>query len=172
METRMVCSIVLSCLLSGLSLQAQERPVSVKKIPPAVLGAFHRSYPSAKIRGASTEVEKGKKYYEIESLDGNQARDILYLSDGTAVEIEERVPADSLPAAVRESVAKVFPGAEITKAERLTKGDASSFEIHVQSGPKKGSVVTDTAGTVLEKHALSAPKKKPANRTEEEGEDD
>jgi len=174
MKTRPICSLLLACALIAPALPGQEKPVRQKDIPGPVLAAFHRAYPAAKIRGTSTEVEKGKTYYEIESVDGKQARDILYLADGTAAEIEETIPAESLPAAVRDAVTKEFHASDVTKAERVTRGAAVAYEIHVRRGAQHGSVVVDTAGKVVEKHALSTPKKSPAHgkKDEHEEEDD
>jgi len=174
MQTRTIVSLICAGALVVPTLRGQDKPVSQNDIPAPVLAAFHQSYPAARIRGTSTETEKGKTYYEIESINGKQSRDILYIADGTAVEIEEAMPAKSLPAAVRHAVMKEFHHAEVTKAERVTKGAALSYEIHVRRGAQHGSVVIDTTGTVLEKHALATPKKTPprGKKDEDEEEDD
>ena len=171
MTLRTLCAVLIAGLLLPPALQAQEKRIRENDVPKAVLAAFHKAYPGAQIKGASTEVEHGKKYFEIESMDGTQARDVLYLADGTAAEVEEVTAVDALPATVKEAVGKEFPKAEITKAERVTKGTASSFEIHVKSGSKKGSVVVDPAGKILEKHALAEPKKKSTGKKDDESEE-
>jgi len=170
MKFRGIYSILLPFAVVALPLRGQDKPVRQSDIPAPVIAAFHKTFPAARIRGTSKEVERGKTYYEIESMDGTRARDILYLADGTAVEIEETVAAQSLPAAVRDAVTREFRGSDVTKAERTTKGTAISFEILVRRGAQRGSVVVDPAGKVLEKHALSTPKKKPAPAREEEHE--
>jgi len=174
MHNRTLSSLLLAYALCAPVLRGQDKPIPRKDIPPPVLAAFHKAYPAARIRGSSTETEKGNTYYEIESIDGKQSRDILYLADGTAAEIEEAIPAKSLPAAVRDAVTKEFHKAEITKAERVTKGAAISYEIHVRRGSQHGAVVVDTTGNVLERHALATPKKTPprGKKDEDEEEDD
>lgn len=152
---------------------AQEKKVNRKDVPAAVLDAFARAYPNAKIKGTSTEVEKGKTYYEIESMDGTQARDILYLADGTAAEIEETVAAAALPEPVKSAVVGEFAKAKIAKAEKVTKGTDVSYEIHVALGSKRASIVVDPSGRILDKSPLKAVKeKKEKKETEEEEEDD
>jgi hypothetical protein len=161
--------------MTSPAVPAQEKKISRKDVPAAVLAAFAKSYPHAKIKGTSTEVEKGTTYYEIESLDGAQARDILYLADGTAAEIEEVVAPGALPAPVKTAVGNEFAKAKIEKAEKVTKGTDVSYEVHVRLGSKKGSIVLSPSGTLLEMSPLKAlkdKKEKEKKENEEEEEDD
>ena len=164
--------IVLAAAVAALPLNAQEKKISKKDVPPPVLTAFEKAYPHAKIRGTSNEVENGKTYFEIESMDGNQARDILYLADGTVTEIEEVVAVGTLPEAVRTAIGKEFPKAKIAKAEKTTKGTDISYEVHVSLGSKRGSVVVDPSGKVLEKNPLKVKKEQTEKEEEAEEEDD
>jgi hypothetical protein len=176
MRTQRVLSTVLllllPCLLPATSAHAQEKKISKKDLPPAVLAAFEKAYPHAKVRGTSTEVEKGTTYFEIESLDGTQARDVLYNADGTVAEIEEAIVVGSLPGPVKIAVGKEFAKAKIAKAERTTKGTEISYEVHVSLGSKKGSIVVDPSGKVLEKNPLKVKKEKTEKEEAEEEEDD
>jgi hypothetical protein len=160
--------VVLSGLLVSPTVPAQEKKIGKKDLPAAVLEAFSKAYPHAKIKGTSTEVEKGTTYYEIESMDGKQARDILYLADGTASEIEEAVSPAALPAPVKTAVTAEFAKAQISKAERVQKGAEISYEVHVKLGSKTGSISVDQSGKVLEKSPLKAKKEKKENEEEEE----
>jgi glycine cleavage system H lipoate-binding protein len=154
----MLCAVL--SLFLVLTVVAQEKKISQKNVPPAVLAAFEKAYPHAKIKGTSTEVEHGKTYFEIESVDGTQARDILYLADGTVVEIEEAVAAGALPGAVKSAISEEFVKAKITKAEKTTKGTEISYEVHISLGSKRGSIVVDPTGKVLEKNPLKVKKEK------------
>jgi hypothetical protein len=164
--------LVLAAAVAASPFTAQEKKISKKDVPPAVLAAFEKAYPHAKIRGTSTEVENGKTYFEIESVDGIQARDILYLADGTLTEIEEVVSPGTLPAPVKTAVVKEFARAKIAKAEKTTKGTEVSYEVHVSLGSKTGSIVVDPSGKVLEKNPLKAKKEKAEKEEEGEEEDD
>jgi hypothetical protein len=66
---------------------------TAKDLPAAVSEAFTKAYPKAVSTGADKEAEKGKTFYEIESLDGTMKRDLLYTPEGKAAEIEEALPA-------------------------------------------------------------------------------
>ncbi|HUI11347.1 MAG TPA: hypothetical protein VL221_13535 [Bacteroidota bacterium] len=172
MGTRAIFALLVSSALFAPALWWQGKPLLQKDIPAPVMEAFHRAYPAARIRGTSTEMEKGMTCYEIESVDGTQARDILYLPNGTVVEVEEAIAARTLLVRVRDAAAKEFPNSEVTKAERVTNGATSSFEIHVRRGAKRGSAVINPEGKVLEKHPLSAPGKKPSDAKKEEDEEE
>ena len=163
--------LLFPCLLA-VRIHAQEKKISQNELPAVVREAFTRAYPHANIRGTSMEVEKGVTYYEIESLDGTQSRDILYRADGTVAEIEEAVAAGSLPGPVKSAVGKEFAGAKIAKAEKVTKGTAVSYEVHLSQGSKTGSIVVDPSGKILTKSPLKEMKVKEEYEEEEEEEED
>jgi hypothetical protein len=98
-------------------------------LPAPILAAFKKSYPNATIRNASKETEDGKTVWEVESIDNNMARDLIYNPDGTVVEFEEQIEPSTLPAAVSATLKAKYPKATITKAEKLMKGKAVTYEM-------------------------------------------
>ncbi len=68
--------------------------------PAPVEAAFKKAYPNATVKAVSKETEKGQVQYEVESMDGAQARDLVYLADGKLVLYEELIPQADVPAAV------------------------------------------------------------------------
>ena len=176
MRIRNMIPLAFILLLPGLAASprasAQEKKISKKEVPAAVLEAFQKSYPRAVIKGTSTEVEKGKTYYEIESLDGAQARDILYLADGTVAEIEEVISPRALPGPVTTAISNEFGKPLISKAERVQKGAGLSYEVHVKLGSKTGSIVVNDSGKVLEKNPLKVRKEKKEKEENEENEEE
>jgi hypothetical protein len=129
--------------------EATPAAADLKILPPAVLTAFKKAYPHAVIKGTSKETEKGVTYYEVESVDGQLNRDLLYTADGKAVEIEEAMAPADLPAAVRQTLDKEYPGAKILKAERMTKGGQKLFELRIQVRDKKMGVTIDPNGKII-----------------------
>jgi hypothetical protein len=119
-----VCSATLA--------MAQEKKAKGKVVlPEAVLSAFKAAYPKAEIKTVSKETNKGVTYYEVESIDDKQQRDILYTADGKAVEVEEAIVPGALLPAVLQALAKAYPGYKILKAEGLVKGGQKFFELHI-----------------------------------------
>lgn len=145
--------VALALVLAATPVWARQKAqaaVDLKILPPAVLNAFKTAYPQAVIRGASKETEKGVTYYEIESVDGKMNRDLLYTADGKAVEIEETIPPEDLPAAIQQALAGKFPGYQVLKAEAMTKNGQKLFELRIQVKDKKKSVTIDPSGKILQ----------------------
>jgi uncharacterized membrane protein YkoI len=116
------------------------------KLPATVRAAFETAYPKATIKNVSTEREDGEIHYEVESIDGTMARDLIYRADGTVVEMEEGLSEADLPPPVRDAVAAKYPKSKILKAERLTRGTTVSYELQVKTGKKTQEVTLDPAG--------------------------
>ena len=113
--------------------EAGEKKESVAKLPAAIKTAFSKAYPSATIKGVSTEKEDGKVVWEVESTDGGQGRDLLYSADGQVIEVEEAIETASLPAAVKAALMKAALGASILKVEHLQKGTTEAYEVQVKT---------------------------------------
>ena len=141
-------------VVSLLSLSAFGQDVKLKKaqVPRAVLAAFKSAYPQATIRGYGREKENGKVYYEVESVEGQTTRDVLYNSDGTVAEIEEGIPTSDLPAAAQEALRAKYPGSVVTTVEKITRGDVTEYEAHAKMGKKRVSMEFDANGSPLKKN--------------------
>ena len=158
-------SLVVSLLLA-FSGTAGEKKISKKEVPSAVLSAFENAYPKASMKGFAKEVEDGKTCYEIESLDGMTTRDILYFADGKVAEIEEGVPADKLPDAVKATVKKEYPKGKITKAEHLTREAIVEYEIHIISGKTKHELIVAPDGKVVKPQKAGKEKEEESEEKE------
>jgi uncharacterized membrane protein YkoI len=143
--------ITMAVSLLAIAAVAQEKKITAKDVPAAVISAFKTAYPNATIRGYAREKENGKVFYEIESREGTTTRDVLYNPDGTVAEIEESLAATDLPAEVRQAMKEKYPKAVITKAEKTTAGDKVSYEIVARQGKKRVTIEFDSSGKVLTK---------------------
>ena len=137
--------------VSGIEANAKEKRIQKKDVPAAVISAFEKAYPNAKVKGFSTEAENGKTYFEVESSVEKMGLDVSYLSDGTVVEIEEQVTVESLPDAVKATLKTNFSKARVVKAEKKTVGSTVSYELKVTFGKSKSEVEIDPGGKVLRK---------------------
>lgn len=156
-NTKVLLGVLL--LTATLGAQEQEKKLTKKELPSAVLSAFQKSYPKAGIKGIAEEKKEGKTYYEIESLDGKISRDLLYHADGSVAEIEETMNAADLPEAVKSSIDAKFPKAKIAKVEKVIKGTALSFSVTVKSAKEKVALDMDAAGQVLREEKLKGKEK-------------
>lgn len=147
-----VALITMAVSLLALSVVAQEKKITAKDVPAAVMSAFKSAYPNATIRGYAREKENGKVFYEIESREGTTTRDVLYNPDGTVAEIEESIAGTDLPAEVQQAMKEKYPKAVVTKAEKTTAGDKVSYEIVARQGKKRVTIEFDSSGKVLTKN--------------------
>jgi hypothetical protein len=147
---------------------AQEKTIDKTKVPTPVLKAFQDAYPTANVKAYKTETEKGKTYFEIESVDGKISRDLLYTADGLVAEIEESVELNQLPEAVAKALKKDFPSGKIAKSEKTTHGSDISYEFVITSGKKKYEASYSPLGKQVSKEEIKAKKSK----GEDEEEDD
>lgn len=145
--------VLIASVVSLLSFPAlaQEAKVKRSQVPRAVIAAFESAYPRATVHGFAREKENGKVYYEVESVEGQTTRDILYNPDGTVAEIEEGIAATDLPAAALKALRAKYPGAVVTKAERITRGDITEYEAHAKVGKRRVSMEFDASGAPLKK---------------------
>jgi len=162
--------IAMTGIFDPANAQAKKQ-FTAKDLPAAVTEAFTKAYPKAVITGADKEVEKGKTVYEIESLDGATKRDLLYTPDGKAIEIEEALPAESLPEAVKKAIAKEFPTGTIQKAEKTTHDVKIQYDVVVKNKEKMHEASVSVDGKILSKKELKAKSVKEDKEEDEEKED-
>lgn len=151
-ETQKMSRFVLVALavsFLAVTAVAQEKKITAKQVPAAVIAAFKSSYPNATIRGYAQEKEHGKTFYEIESTDGTTKRDILYNADGTVAEVEESIAPTDLPADAQTAIHQKYPKAVISLAEKTTAGDKVTYEVSAKQGTRRISMEFDANGKVL-----------------------
>ncbi len=151
MNKKNIFAVIITSIFALLFITAsfaQEKKIDKKDLPKAVLTSFQKSYPNAEIKGTSIEKEHGKTYYEIESMEGSQRRDLLYTKDGKVAEIEEAMASNDVPDFIKSSVMKKYPNCEISKAEKVTSGKKTNYELVVKQGNKKHEVVLDSKGNI------------------------
>jgi len=131
--------------------QEQEKKIPRSDLPPAVEKTVAEQSKNAEIRGFSEEKENGQTFYEAELILNGHSKDVLVDVNGTMVEVEEQVPIESLPPAVREGLqAKAGSGKRI-KVKKLTKKDKLvAYEAKVLTHGKKSEVQVGPEGKPLD----------------------
>jgi hypothetical protein len=141
-------------LITGLAIlataQAQEKKINREELPAAVEKTVAEQSQGATIKGFSTEMDKGKRVYEVELSVNGHGKDISMDKDGKIVEVEEEVAMDSLPPEVKTGLISAAGGGTITKVESLTKGGKLvAYEAVVKNGPKHSEVQVGPNGNKL-----------------------
>ncbi len=147
--------LILASLVVGLAgvsaAQAQEKRIQRSDLPPAVEKTVAEQSKDATIRGFSTEMENGKRLYEVELTVNGHGKDISMTADGNIVEVEEQVSLDSLSAAVQAGLTKAAGTGTIAKIESITKeGKLVAYEAVVKHGAKHSEVQVGPDGNKLD----------------------
>jgi hypothetical protein len=150
---RLLKGAVVSTLvvLTGVfPMHAQEKKLQRSDLPAAVQKAVDEHSKGATIKGFSTEVEDGKKIYEVELTVSGHGKDISMDPEGHILEIEEETALESLPAAVKDGLMKAAGKGTIQKVESLTKsGKIVAYEASVKTGTKKSEIQVGPDGKKL-----------------------
>jgi hypothetical protein len=140
----------LGILASSASVNAQEKTIARKDLPAAVEKTLREHSDGATIKGFSTEVENGKKTYEVEMTVNGHGRDLSIDSQGRLLEIEDEVAFTSLPAEVQAGLKKAAGTATLGKVEALTKdGKVVAYESVVTSSGKHHEIQVGPDGKKL-----------------------
>jgi hypothetical protein len=150
----LIVRLSFAVLLIGLATvslaQAQEKKLKREQLPPAVEKTVAAESQGATINGFATEVEKGKRLYEVELTVNGHSKDISMTRNGNVVEVEEQVTMDSLPAAVQDALRKAAGAGTIGRIESLTKrGKLVAYEAHVKTGAKRSEIQVGPNGEKL-----------------------
>jgi uncharacterized membrane protein YkoI len=108
-----------------------EKTVPLNKVPKKVLAAVKAKYPNAKIRGASTETDKGKTVYEIAITNKKQKIDVTLTPAGKIVSIEAEVAMKDVPKKVAKAMQSKYPKATVKLVELVTKGKTRYYEFQL-----------------------------------------
>ena len=135
-----ICSVV----------AAQEKKITRAQLPAAVEKTVARESQGATINGFATEIENGKRLYEVELTVEGHSRDISMDKNGNILEIEEEVAMNSLPNAVQDSLRTAAGAGTIGRIESLTKrGKLVAYEAHVKTGSKRSEIQVGPNGEKL-----------------------
>jgi hypothetical protein len=96
----------------------------------------------------SKEDERGKTFYEAETMRNGKSRDILIDPAGAVVEVEEEIGLDSLPAPAKAAIEHRAERGKILKVESVTSAGAVHYEATINKGGKKSEIAVNADGTI------------------------
>ena len=141
---------VVMVLVLTAAAYPQERKLKREQLPPAVEKTVAAESQGAEIKGFATEIEKGRRLYEVELTINGHSKDISMDKNGNIVEVEEEVTMDSLSPAVQEALKRAAGKGTIGKIESLTKnGNLVAYEAHVKTGMKRSEIQVGPNGEKL-----------------------
>lgn len=125
---------------------ASEKKIKMEDLPPAVQQAVKEQSHGATVRGFTTEVEKGRTFYEAELTVNGHLKDISFDATGKVVSVEEEVAIDSIPVAARDAINKAVGTGKLTKVERVSENGKTSYEAAIMRGSKTNEFTVDANG--------------------------
>ena len=121
-----------------------DQKTSLSKLPPAVRATVEAESKGATVKGISSEKEKGKTVYELETLVNGRTRDLMIDSAGKVFVVEEQLDADKAPGPVR---AALEAKGKIVTLESVMQDGKTTYEGQVQTkAGKKVAVAVDASG--------------------------
>lgn len=122
-------------VLFTVSAFPETRDITKDQVPDAVLHSFLKTFPDADTSAQNyTMVTRGEKtYYKITSKDMNYPQTILFDPDGKLVESVNKIPSDSLPTPVQDSIKATFGNDSVLIAERVFKNDQTTYGAIIKS---------------------------------------
>jgi hypothetical protein len=121
MRRTVACSAAIVAVVCSVAMVAQEKKIARRSLPPAVEKTVAEESRGATIKGFSTEVEQGRKTYEMALIVNGHGKDVSMDARGHVLEIEEEVIMASLPAAVQTGLKRAARRGILGKVESLTK---------------------------------------------------
>jgi len=164
--------IVLSAItVVSCEKEEQERDIEASEVPQTVLQAFNQAYAGAVVKGYAEEMENGQKYYEVSCIFEGRKIDALYRPDGTVEAIEEVIPAEQLPAAVKRGIAAESADFSVNLAEKIEKEGKVLYEVKVINtrDQKRYELLFSDMGKLVEKSEMK--KRESEENEEEQGEE-
>jgi hypothetical protein len=150
LRSRILFASLVIALATVSAAQAQEKKLKRAQLPAAVEKTVAEQSQGATIKGFSTEIEKGKRVYEVAMTVGGHGKDILIDSKGNVIEVEEVVAMDSLSQPVKDGLTKAAGTGTISKIESLTKsGTLVAYEAAVKRGAKHSEIQVGPNGEKL-----------------------
>jgi hypothetical protein len=147
MSTNIFC-LALPALLVASGVSAAEKRVKMESLPPAVQKTVQEQAKGATIRGLAKEIEDGKTFYEAELKINGHNKDVLIDPAGSVVEVEEEVPLDTVPAAVKDAIQKRAAKGQIVLVESVSKNDSIvAYEAKIKTAGKTSEIAVKPDGS-------------------------
>ncbi len=138
----------------------EDKPVKFEALPPAVAAAIEKAAGAAKLEKITSGDEDGTQAYEAVWKADGRKHEITVGKDGNVMGLEEVIPFQDAPAAVREAITKEAAGQNVKSVEKVMEKGKLSYEVTFKKGGAKTEVSFDETGKLLGTEDSSAEKEK------------
>ena len=154
-------TLITTLALAGITFAAEEStPVKFGELPAPVAAAIKAAAGDAKFTDITKEKEDGIVAYAAAWKAKGRKHEVTVGEDGKVLGLEESIPLEEAPKAVRATIQKEADGREVIEVEKALEGGKTFFEAVIKT--KKGTleVKMDPSGKVVEREEESAEEKK------------
>ena len=144
-------SALIAALLVGCSTTTPETLLRETQVPAAVLTAFCKQFPGARVLKYALEKKGTREFYELETDGKGAPQSLIYTPAGELAETEIPIPFAQLPAAVQEGVRRTLPTRNIDLVEMAQNKGKTFYEIHFKEDGRAWEAKFDSTGNLLEK---------------------
>ncbi len=116
-------------------------------VPAPVISSVKQAYPDA--RHIEWDYDEDTGAYEAEFKINRYEHDLKVAADGKILFVKMEIPVHSLPAVIRDSVQKSYPGYSIREAEKITQGDAVRYKVEIANLTGDMDLVIDSTGAII-----------------------
>lgn len=117
-------------------------------LPSAVIAAFQKDYPAAKISGVETEREGTGLVFRVDSIDRGKRRLLVYTVTGSVLESSEQVEEKDLPKPVVDAIHS-HKKAQFVRGMKITRSVNTHYELTLK-GSRKTTMIVTPDGTVID----------------------
>jgi|SRR6185436_4049569 len=125
--------------------------ITADKVPAEVTSAFKAKFPEAK--DIDWEMEKANEYeagFKLNEVEQSAS----FTADGKWMETEAEIKVSELPAEVKQSIEKQFPGFKTEEASKIDNAQhGTCYEAEIEKGNESYEVLLNAKGDVLSKNA-------------------
>ena len=147
----MLVGVVLVAGVSVTSLAGgdeDEQKVSIEQVPAKVRKALLKLAGGARITEVEREKEHGMVFYEAEWVANGRETEAKVTASGDLVELEEKVDAKDVPAAVKTVAAKEFPVGAKVEYEKVM---IVVYELEAKVNGKEKEILVSPTGKIVGK---------------------
>jgi hypothetical protein len=130
---RAICLLAFVGPMGNITARAeQSQPLDKKDVPPAVVSAFEKAYPDARVTAIEKITAEDQTQYSFEIALDKGEKDVIYQPDGALYAIAEDMASEALPTVVADAVHKAYPTGQIDEADKITRGAETEYEVVVE----------------------------------------
>ncbi|MEO5569405.1 MAG: PepSY-like domain-containing protein [Bacteroidia bacterium] len=142
--------IMLLIGVAFLCVTSHAQKITADKVPAEVTSAFKAKFPE--VKDVDWEMEKANEFEAAFKVSGAD-QTASFNADGKWMETETEIKVSELPAVVKQSIEKQFPGFKMEEASKVDNAEKGlCYEAEIEKGKETYEVLLNSKGELLSKN--------------------